>query len=355
MTAQRKITADDLWTFKEMGNIALSADGRRVAFVTHSLHKAKNERHSAIYLLHLDEQGHAVEEPRQLTSGSKNDTQPVWAPDSRRLLFLSDREEQKNQLWLINTDGGEARKLTNMLNGVSEAAWSPDGQWIAFTAMVAPTDDDEVLTGRKPLEEAEKKKREEEERIRLRSTTKVWYREDGRGFFEKFNQLFVMPAPASDDGLIDAAAIRRLTADDVDRKQPSWTPDSAEISVLCNLADDRDRSSVEDVWAISRETGEARRITDGRLQVASYAWSPDGSKVMLVAAQDERIEGGCDTRLYLVSRDGGEIENLTADLDNTALPDASGDFGWHGPYRPQWSPQWERVYFRLTARGFANV
>src|SRR5260370_14138506 len=45
---------------------------------------------------------------------------------SRRLLFLSDREEEKNQLWLINTDGGEARKLTNMLNGVSEASLSPD-------------------------------------------------------------------------------------------------------------------------------------------------------------------------------------------------------------------------------------
>jgi Tol biopolymer transport system component len=123
----------------------------------HSTDKAKNERQSAIWLLQLDEQGLAVAEPRQLTSGVKNDTQPAWAPDSRQLLFISDREGEKSQLWLIDTDGGEARKLTNMLNGVSEAAWSPDGQWIAFTAMVSPTDDDEVLTGRKPLDEAEKK------------------------------------------------------------------------------------------------------------------------------------------------------------------------------------------------------
>jgi dipeptidyl aminopeptidase/acylaminoacyl peptidase len=355
MTTPRKLTADDLWTFKEMDTIALSPDGRRVAFVIHSLDKEKNERHSKIYLLQLDEQGHAVGEPRQLTSGVKNDTNPAWASDSRRLLFLSDREEEKNQLWLIDADGGEARKLTNMLNGVSEAAWSPDGQWIAFTALVSPADDDEVLTGRKPLEEAEKKKREEEERVRLRSTTKVWYRVDGRGFFEKFNQLFVMPAPASDDGLIDAATIRRLTKDDVDRNQPAWTPDSAEISVLCNLSDDRDRSFVDDVWIIGRETGEARRITDGTLQVASYAWSPDGSQVMLVASQDSRIEGECDVRLYLVSRDGGEIQNLTADIDNPAFPDASGDFGWPGPYRPQWSPDGERIYFVLTERGCVNA
>src|SRR5215831_6103766 len=205
MTTSCKLTADDLWSFKDMGNIALSPDGRRIAFVMYSLDKMRNERHGTIYLLRLDELGNAVGEPCQLTSSAKNDTDPVWAPDSKRLLFLSDREEAKNQLCLINTDGGEARKLTNMLNGVSEAAWSPDGHWIAFTAMVSPADDDEVLTGRKPLEEAEKKKREEEERIRLRSTTKVWYREDGRGFFEKFTQLFVMPAPSSGGGLIDAA------------------------------------------------------------------------------------------------------------------------------------------------------
>jgi len=93
----RKLTLDDLWTFKMMGNIALSPDGQRVAFVMHSSDKIKNERQSAIYLLHLDEQGtlrYAVDEARQLTSGVKNDSYPVWAPDSRRLLFISDREDE---------------------------------------------------------------------------------------------------------------------------------------------------------------------------------------------------------------------------------------------------------------------
>ena len=63
MTTPRKLTAYDLWSLKEMGNIALSPDGRRVAFVMYSLDKLKNERHSTIYLLQLDEHGHAVGEP----------------------------------------------------------------------------------------------------------------------------------------------------------------------------------------------------------------------------------------------------------------------------------------------------
>ncbi|HEY7125922.1 MAG TPA: hypothetical protein VH540_18355 [Ktedonobacterales bacterium] len=136
MPTLRKLTLDDLWAFKILGAITLSPNGRRVAFVVQSNEKAKNEQHSAIWLLHLDEQGLAVGAPRQLTSGVKHDSQPAWAPDSRHLLFVSDREGEKSQLWLIDTEGGEARKLTTMLNGVSEAAWSPDGGWIAFTAPV---------------------------------------------------------------------------------------------------------------------------------------------------------------------------------------------------------------------------
>jgi len=272
MVSPRKLTLDDLWMVKEIGTIALSPDGSRVAYVVHTLDRAKNEPQSAIWLLHLDEQGHAVGVPRRLTSGTKNDSEPTWSPDSRRLLFLSDREE-KNQLWLIDTDGGEARKLTNMLHGVSEAAWSPDGQWIAFTAMAALQDDDDLLMGRKTLNADEKKKYEEEERIRLRTITRIFYRLDGRGIFDRFAQLFVMPVPVADTDLVDPTAMRRLTSGDFDHEQPAWTPDSQEISVVCNRSDDRDRSFVTDLWLIALETGAARRITDGTLEVGSYCAS----------------------------------------------------------------------------------
>jgi len=128
MSTSRKLAFDDLWSLQTMGNLALSPDGRCVALVMHQADKASNETRSAIWLLHLDERGYAISEPRQLTGGSKNDTYPVWAPDSRHLLFLSNRAGAKNQLWLIDTTGGEPYKLTSILHGVSEAAWSPDGR-----------------------------------------------------------------------------------------------------------------------------------------------------------------------------------------------------------------------------------
>ncbi len=272
----RNLTLDDLWTLKAMGNIALSPDGRRVAFEMQSADKETGEFRCVLFLLELDQQGNTLGEPRQLTSGTRRDTRPVWAPDSRRLLFLSNREGDTNQLWLIDTSGGEARKLTSMVRGISEAAWSPDGKWIAFTAPAAASDDVYVLTGRKTLDEASRKQREEEERFAPRSVTTIWYRLDGRGLFEKFTHLFVLPAPTDTADRIDPSTIRRLTSGSVDYSQPIWSPDSSEIAVLANLNENRDRSFVSDLWLIERETAAARCLTEGTLEIVTYCLSKCG-------------------------------------------------------------------------------
>jgi dipeptidyl aminopeptidase/acylaminoacyl peptidase len=356
MPAPRKLTLDDLWSLKNMNTIAVSPDGKRVAFVMSGTDKASNAYQSAIWLLQLDEQGHVVSEARQLTGGTKSDTNPAWAPDSKSLLFVSNREGEQNQLWLIDTDGGEARKLTSMLRGVNEAAWSPDGQWIAFTAQVDPADDDDILMGRKQLNEEENKKRKDEERFRLRRITTIRYRLDGRGLFDTFSQLFVMPAPVSGNSPVDAATIHRLTKGDADCSQPDWTPDSAEISVLSNRDESRHSShALADLWVVSRETADARRLTDNTLGISSYSWSPDGQHALVVGGKDQGLSGRYIPRLWLVSRDGGAIQPLTEDFDAEATPSAGGDFGFPGLYRPQWSANGQNVYFLATERCCVNA
>ncbi len=67
---------------------------------------------------------------RQMTQGRHHDSSPVFSPDGRQLLFVSDRTEQ-SQLYLMPVDGGEARQLTHFPLGLSGPLWSPDGRWIA--------------------------------------------------------------------------------------------------------------------------------------------------------------------------------------------------------------------------------
>lgn len=355
MTTPRKLTLDEVMSLPMMGNVALAPDGRHVAFEMHATDIKRNEESSCIMLLSLDEEGNVLGKHRQLTSGVKNDSNPVWAPDSRRLLFVSNRDEEKNQLWLIDTQGGEARRLTNMAHGVAEAAWSPDGKWLAFTAMAAPDDDDEVLTGRKTLDEAAKKQQEEKERFAPHHIKKIWYRVDGRGIFEKCSQVFIMPAPVEDE-VPDPATIRRLTSGDYDHERPQWTPDSQEIGVLCNRSEQRDRSFVMDLWAIDRESGEARCLTESTLEIECFSWSPSGHAAIVVGGKDEIAYGRSLPRLHLVTRKGNEGDHtllLMPDFDKEMTLSAGGQFA--GSCQPVWSHDGQHVYFLVTERGCVDV
>jgi serine/threonine protein kinase len=49
-----------------------------------------------------------------------------------QIAFASNRSNNIFQIWLMNADGSQLRKLTDNPNGACEPAWSPDGQQILF-------------------------------------------------------------------------------------------------------------------------------------------------------------------------------------------------------------------------------
>lgn len=356
MTMPHKMTLDDFWSIQNLGEIALSPDGRRVAFVMTGSDKEKNETFSSLYLLLLDEHGVASAPPRQLTHGLKKDTFPVWSADSRRLLFISNRE-QGNQLWLIDSDGGEACKLTNLLYGVNEAAWSPDGQMIAFTAPTLASVDDDLLLGRKVLDKLAKKDLAEQERLRLRPITRVWYRLDGAGLLERPTHLFVMPAPQDNAAWEGAATIRRLTAGEAFYSMPLWTPDSREIGVL-QTSNERDASFVADLLAIDAESGTARRLTESNIEAETFSWSPDGQSAVVVGARDMHIHGPGVARLFLVTRQSNEGDHplcISPDFEYDTSVRVGSAFGQPGPYRPQWSKDGQKIFFLASVSGSVHI
>src|SRR5256885_16437912 len=56
---------------------------------------------------------------------------PRWSPDGRWLAFLSGREDEHTQLWLLDRAGGEGRKLTSFAGDVEGYRWAPDGKRLA--------------------------------------------------------------------------------------------------------------------------------------------------------------------------------------------------------------------------------
>ena len=72
---------------------------------------------------------------RRLTQNRSIDVSPSWSPDGRKLAFVSDRAGSP-QIYLMDADGSNVRRLTFDGNYNTNPAWSPDGRWIAYQGRV---------------------------------------------------------------------------------------------------------------------------------------------------------------------------------------------------------------------------
>ena len=124
-------TMESLIDIESPSEVEISPDGAYVAFVLGKFHKPDKDtpHQKTIQVVNV-----ATREVRVFTAqGSGTNKQPRWSPDSRRLVFVSNRaSKDEAQLYLIDRDGGEAQPLTNLRGKVDEPKWSADGRSIAF-------------------------------------------------------------------------------------------------------------------------------------------------------------------------------------------------------------------------------
>ena len=157
----------------------------------------------------------------------------------------------------------------------------------------------------------------------------------------------------------------RLTASPDRESQPRFSPDGRWIAFLSSRsAGEDDKASGGQVWLLSRQGGEARRLTDRKGGVSDFQWAPDSARLVLVgddpdpdeaAGKDEKKpkkpividrygfkrdnEGYLVRRrshLYLLTIAGGALETLTTGDADDSLP--------------AWSPDGSRIAF-VSGRG----
>lgn len=345
----RSITIDDLYKIKFLSQPCISPDGQRIAFVVTTIDDKKHEYRSSIWMVATD-----GGEARRFTMGASNTSNPSWSPDGRWLAFVSEREGEsqgrdekelkkrgkgKAQIWLIPTDGGEARQLTYMQHGASKPTWSPDSTSVLFSAEVGPADE-ETEAGT-PLPKA-------------RVIDRLWYRLDGVGYiYERRRHLFLANVTGGEEPV-------QLTDGDWDDGDPLWSPDGTRIAFTSNRVEDRDRWRYfgSDLYVLTLENGKAGELqclTDSTRSCYSPSWSPDGKTIAFLASP--KLASGNHVELFTIDASGkGELHNLTSEFEGSCADSTNDDMtNDHILPPPAWSLDGKTLYVLVTHRGATQV
>ena len=124
---KRAMTTDDILNMTNLGSAIISPDGESVIFGKSELNWKENKRETTYYYIPADS-GKAFQ-----YIGEDGGSNLTYSPDGS-YLALKRTADEKSQIFLMSTSGGEAVQLTEHGSSVDDFEWSEDSRSIYFKA-----------------------------------------------------------------------------------------------------------------------------------------------------------------------------------------------------------------------------
>ncbi len=254
-------------------------------------------------------------QPIRLTANSTYDGLPSWSPDSKHIAFESDRDFHAD-IWIMDLDGQNLRKLTSSREGNFTPTWSPDGRMILYESI--PLNQD--LSGNRELWVMDPQGQS------ARKLADGFNPED-RALFFTTNHLhassLVTPIPKSQDVLTISKPYDIFTCG------LSWSPDRKKIAF------ESVRGGSVALWVMNSDGTNPVQLTHDLSNNWHPAWSPDGQKIAFASDRSGNFD------IWIMDADGSHPLPLTQD--------PASDF------RPSWSPDGKKIVFTSLRGGTADL
>ena len=273
------MTLEDIAGLQQVGQIAVSPDGERIAYTQVIPRDLDKQEDGSAWseLRVVDPSG----ESRVFIGGEVNVRSIGWLPDSSAITFLDQRKgDDHTTLYKLPVAGGEARRIATVGTGVQGYSFSPDGGRVA-------------LISQEPDPEELKEQRD-------KGFDQIIYEEDWKP--RRIWLVDVDDPDAEAEPLDIDGSVQRV----------EWSPAGDRLAVSVTP-----RQLVDDTLMFQRlrildlEGEEVGRI-DNPGKLGDWSWSPDGEHIAFIGT--ESIHDTREGRLMVASGQGGEWTNLLPDL-----------------------------------------
>lgn len=308
----------DIFNMEFVSDPQISPDGTKIIYVRNFKDIMTDKNLSNLWIINYD-----GTQNRPLTTGNQNDSYPRWSHDGEKIIFKSNRADDKMKLYLMWLDTRETAPLTNTPKAPGAVSWSHDDRYLAFTMFVPEAEESIVKLPAKP-----------EGAIWNTPPTyidKLNYRGDGQGYIKGgHDQLFTLS--------IDGGTPKQLTSTNFDHGAPIWSKNDQSLYFSANFnPDEAFEPANSEVYSIKRSTGEVTALTSRYGPDNAPVLSPDG-KILAYTGYDDTYQGYQITELYVMNVDGTNSKLVSEGFDRDIA-------------NVQWAADGKGLYFQYDDKG----
>jgi dipeptidyl aminopeptidase/acylaminoacyl peptidase len=267
----RSMTTDDGLEMVGLGGALISPDGSWILYSRSELDWKENKRKTTWW--RADADGGA--DYRYI--GDDGGSAFAFSSDGAYLAFTRTVEE-KSQIHLLRTGGGEAVKLSDHKGGVRSFRWVEGENAIVFLA--------------------DEQRDEAEEKARKDGNDAIFVDEGANGQGEGvWNNLWWLDVPSGEE--------RRLT--EVDHRIGSFdvSPDGSKIAFTARFENRRNQGNRSEIYLVEVASQEITRLTENEAPEGRLAWAPDGRRLAYEAPSDQGWELRLD-KIWIMDTESGE-------------------------------------------------
>ena len=125
-----RMTLEALWAMGRIGGMNVSPDGKRVVYTVAYYSVPENKSNREVFVMNAD-----GSDNKQITKTGFAENEAVWIKGGTKIAFLCN-ESGSSQLWEMNPDGTDRKRLSDYDKDIEGFAFSPDEKKVLFISQV---------------------------------------------------------------------------------------------------------------------------------------------------------------------------------------------------------------------------